>query len=296
MAEPQQRLPSLNALRAFEAAARHLSFRAAADELGVTQGAVAQHVRGLESELRLKLFERQPRLLALTSAGRSYATHVARAFALLAEATDNLRPQPLRLTISATPSIAAKWLVPRLPDFTAAHPQLELNILASDALANFQSDGVDIAIRQGRPPFGPGLTADPLFEHEIVAVCQPAICPSADELARLPLLRDGHDLWPEFFERALGRSMPLAIRSTRFNQTALAIDAAIAGQGIVLANSNFVAQDIAEGRLVRIFAAAMPGPSDFYLVWPRYRKSLGLQTVIAWLSDEAKKERERALS
>jgi LysR family glycine cleavage system transcriptional activator len=284
MTESQQRLPSLNALRAFEAAARHLNFRAAADELGVTQGAVAQHVRGLENELGLKLFERQPRLLALTSAGRSYATHVARAFALLAEATDTLRPQPLRLTISATPSIAAKWLVPRLPDFTAAHPQLELNILASDALANFQSDGVDIAIRQGRPPFGPGLTADLLFEHEIVAICQPTMRPDEEELARLPLLRDGHDLWPEFFERALGRSMPLTIRSTRFNQTALAIDAAIAGQGVALASRFLVVPDLAAGRLALAAQASMRGGLDFYVVSarkPRHAEQTAL--VRSWL-------------
>jgi LysR family glycine cleavage system transcriptional activator len=284
MIEPQQRLPSLNALRAFEAAARHLNFRAAADELGVTQCAVAQHVRGLESDLGLKLFERRPRLLALTSTGRSYATHVARAFALLIEATDNLRPQPLRLTISATPSIAAKWLVPRLPDFTAAHPQLELNILASDALANFQSDGVDIAIRQGRPPFGPGLTADLLFEHEIVAVCRPAMRPTEEELARLPLLRDGHDLWPEFFERALGRPLPLTIRSTRFNQTALAIDAAIAGQGIALASRFLVEPDLAAGRLELATPASMRGGLDFYVVCarkPRHPEQAAL--VRAWL-------------
>ncbi|RXT55542.1 LysR family transcriptional regulator [Bosea sp. Tri-44] len=284
MIETQQRLPSLNALRAFEAAARHLNFRVAADELGVTQGAVAQHVRGLESDLGLKLFERQPRLLALTSAGRSYATHVAHAFALLAEATDNLRPQPLRLTISATPSIAAKWLVPRLPDFTAAHPQLELNILASDALANFQSDGVDIAIRQGRPPFGPGLTADLLFEHEIVAACHPSLRPAEEELARLPLLRDGHDLWPEFFERALGRPMPLTIRSTRFNQTALAIDAAIAGQGIALASRFLIEPDLAAGRLALATPANMRGGLDFYVVCARRPRHPEQATLVkAWL-------------
>lgn len=284
MTEPQQRLPSLNALRAFEAAARHLNFRAAADELGVTQGAVAQHVRGLESELRLKLFERQPRQLALTSAGRSYATHVARAFALLVEATDTLRPQPLRLTISATPSIAAKWLVPRLPAFTTAHTQLELNILASDALANFQSDGVDIAIRQGRPPFGPGLTADLLFEHEIVAVCQPTMQPSEEGLANLPLLRDGHDLWPEFFERALGRSMPLAIRSTRFNQTALAIDAAIAGQGIALASRFLIEPDLAAGRLALATHASMRGGLDFYVVSARKPRHVEQTALVrTWL-------------
>ncbi|WP_332693631.1 LysR substrate-binding domain-containing protein, partial [Bosea sp. (in: a-proteobacteria)] len=241
MSEPSRRLPSLNALRAFEAAARHLNFRLAAEELGVTQGAVAQQVRGLERDLALQLFERLPGRLALTSAGRGYAAHLARAFALIAEATATLRPEPQRLTISVTPSFASKWLIPRLPEFTAAHPQLDLRILASDGLANFQSDGVDIAVRQGRPPFGAGLVAELLFPQEVVAVCSPKLRPSAHapltdaDPAQFVLLHDGHDLWPEFIERALARQVPAGIRSVRFNQTALALDAALAGQGLALA-------------------------------------------------------------
>ncbi len=275
MREHSGRLPPLNGLRAFEAAARHLNFRLAAEELGVTQGAVAQHVRGLEADLGLKLFDRLPRALALTAPGRGYADHLRRAFELMAEATSALRPEPLRSTISVTPTFASKWLIPRLPDFAAAHPQLELRVLASETLANFQSDGVDVAVRQGRPPFGPGLMADLLFEQEVVAVCSPALLPdlsrplATGELDRFALLHDAHDLWPVFAEVALGRPLPETSRRVRFNQTSLAIDAAIAGQGLAVASSFLVEQDLAAGRLVHAFAAGMRGALDAYVVVPR---------------------------
>src|SRR6218665_2677554 len=163
MSDAIRRLPSLNGLRVFEVVTRHLNFRLAAEELGVTQGAVAQQIRGLEAELGLKLFERQPRILLLTEAGRAYVASIRRAFELISEATETLRPEPLHLTISVTPSFASKWLIPRLPDFLAAHPELDMRILASERISNFQSDAVDIAVRLGHPPFGAGLVADLLF-------------------------------------------------------------------------------------------------------------------------------------
>lgn len=275
MDERRGRLPPLNALRAFEAAARHLNFRLAADELGVTQGAVAQHVRGLEADLGIRLFERLPRSLALTDQGRGYAGHLRRAFELMTEATAALRPEPRHLTISVTPTFASKWLIPRLPEFTEAHPDIELRILAAESLSNFQSDGVDIAVRQGRPPFGPGLVADLLFEQEVVAVCGPALLgdpprlPAPDALERFTLLNDAHDLWPEFIERVLGRPPPASARRVRFNQTSLAIDAAIAGQGLAVASRFLVERDLRAGRLVQVFDAAMSGPLDYYVLSPR---------------------------
>ena len=290
MQERSNRLPPLNGLRAFEAAARHLNFRLAAEELGVTQGAVAQHVRGLEADLGLKLFERLPRALALTAPGRGYADHLRRAFALMVEATSALRPEPLRSTISVTPTFASKWLIPRLPDFDSAHPQVELRVLASETLANFQSDGVDVAVRQGHPPFGPGLVADLLFEQEIVAVCSPALLPdpphplATDELDRFALLHDAHDLWPEFAERALGRPLPAASKRVRFNQTSLAIDAAIAGQGLAVASGFLVERDLAAGRLARAFAAGMRGALDSYVVVPRRpRRPVPTGLIRSWL-------------
>jgi LysR family transcriptional regulator, glycine cleavage system transcriptional activator len=266
------RLPPLNALRAFEAAARHLNFRVAAEELGVTQGAVAQHVRGLEMGLGIKLFERLPRSLALTTSGRSYAAQLRRAFELINDATAMLRPELHRLTISVAPTFASKWLIPHLPSFTQMHPDIELQILATENLANFHSDGVDIAVRQGQPPFGSAFIAELLFEQEIIAVGSPALLRdragniSLDDVNRLTLLSDAHDLWPEFIERALGGKPTHATKQVRFSQTSLAIDAAAAGQGLAVASRFFVEDDIRTGRLLQAFKPAMRVGMDFYVV------------------------------
>lgn len=271
MSDPIFRLPPLNGLRAFEVAARHLNFRAAAEELGVTQAAVAQQVRGLEKELDLKLFDRLPRALALTEAGRGYAESVRRAFELIADATSTLRPEPLRLTISVTPTFASKWLIPRLPDFLAAHPDLDMRILASERVSNFQSDAVDIAVRLARPPFLAGLQVDLLFEQHLVAVCSPALMPATgmlepSDLARFVLLHDTHNQWPEFVGTILGAAPAVSSKSVRFNQTSHAIEAALAGQGIALASGIFVNDDIVAGRLVPAFKQTMRAGSDFYVV------------------------------
>lgn len=290
--DPLSKLPSLNGLKAFEVAARHLNFRLAAEELGVTQGAVAQQVRGLEAELGVTLFERLPRTLALTGEGRSYIADIRRAFEIISQATTELRPQPVKLTISTTPTFASKWLIPRLPDFTAQHPELDLHILATDRVSSFQLDGVDLAVRYGRPPFGPGLAHQLLFEQEIIAVCSPNLLSAlgapdtAERLARYTLLHDAHNFWPEFVELQLGHREQSTFKGISFSQTSHAIEAAIAGQGIVLANRDFVARDLIEGRLVRALDGSLRGPSDFYLVWPRYRKSDALDIVRTWITDE----------
>lgn len=280
------RLPSLNGLRAFEVAARHLNFRLAAEELGVTQGAVAQQVRGLEAQLGLQLFLRQNRSLALTEAGRSYASNIRKAFELIADATQVLRPEPAHLTISVTPTFATKWLIPRLPDFTAAHPDIDLRIMASDRIANFQTDAVDLAVRYGRPPFGPGLAADFLFEQVSIAVASPQV---AKDLSALTLLHDSHDLWPQFLGLAFPQAAPPVLKNTRFNQTSLAIEAAIAGQGLALAARFFVAEDLASGRLQQVLGAELRTGADFYLVAPRKPKNAAMvEALRGWLKAQAR--------
>lgn len=283
-------LPSLNALRAFEAAGRLLSFRAAAEEMGITQSAVAQHVRKLEAELGIRLFDRLPRSLALTEPGRSYSIHIRRAFELITDATASLRPVPMQLTISVTPTFASKWLIPRLPAFIAANPLVDLRILASESVSAFQSDGVDIAVRQGRPPFGPGLTVDLLFVHDVIAVCSPALLAAGSgllqpaELSTQVLLHDAHNLWPDFMETALGLGMAPEAKRVRFNQTGLAIDAALAGQGIALASKFLVESDLAAGRLIQPISATLRGTADFYIVMPRRQRHPGpTEAVRRWL-------------
>ncbi|MBL0405621.1 transcriptional regulator GcvA [Microvirga aerilata] len=291
MADSIRRLPSLNALRVFEVVTRHLNFRLAAEELGVTQGAVAQQVRGLEAELGLKLFERHPRTLALTEAGRSYVANIRRAFELISEATEMLRPEPQHLTISVTPTFASKWLIPRLPDLTASHPNIDLRIVASDRIFNFQTDAVDLAVRYGRPPFGPGLNADLLFEQVVVAVGSPLLIEKLGrleegiDLMRYPLLHDAHNFWPQFLDRAFPQGALAPTKNIRFNQTSLAIEAAIAGQGLALTSLFFVEDDLASGRLVRLFATELRVGSDFYIVSPRKPRHAGsVAAVRAWLA------------
>ncbi|KVH40061.1 transcriptional regulator GcvA [Burkholderia cepacia] len=285
------RLPPLNALRAFEVSARHLNFRAAADEIGVTQGAVAQQVRHLEDVLGLKLFERLPRGLALTHDGAAYFSDVQRALHAIADATDKLVKRRAALTISTTPSFASKWLIPRLAQFTDAHPDYDVRVIADPQIATFRHDGVDLAIRYGKPPFGKHLATHALFPLDVCAVCSPALLAapaSPRALASHVLLHDAHDLWPEFLA-----AMPAPVdvdphKGLRFNQTSLAIDAAVAGQGIALATDPLVERDIAAGRLYKPFDFAFPLSVGFYLVYPAERRDDDAIVVMReWMTAQA---------
>ena len=291
--------PPLNGLRAFEAAGRTLNFRRAAEDLGVTQGAVAQQVRGLESRLGIKLFVRGAKTLVLTDTGRRYHRDIARAFAIIDSATAALSPQATRLTISVTPTFAAKWLIPRLPAFTARCPDVDLRILATESLSSFHSDGIDLAVRQSLPPFGASLDVDLLFEQYVVAVCGPHLLEdrtlplAPEDLRDFALLHDPHNLWPGALEAVFGQRSAADSKGMRFSQTSLAIDAAIAGQGIALASLFLAADDLAAGRLQRVFDTSFRGPQDFYLLSPRSRHhaeslhATALQTVRAWLLETA---------
>ncbi|VWC58133.1 LysR family transcriptional regulator [Burkholderia lata] len=289
------RLPPLNALRAFEVSARHLNFRAAADEIGVTQGAVAQQVRHLEDVLGLKLFERLPRGLALTHDGAAYFSDVQRALHAIADATDKLVKRRAALTISTTPSFASKWLIPRLAQFTDAHPDYDVRVIADSQIATFRHDGVDLAIRYGKPPFGKHLATHALFPLDVCAVCSPALLAapaSPRALAGHVLLHDAHDLWPEFLA-----AMPEPVdidphKGLRFNQTSLAIDAAVAGQGIALATDPLVERDIAAGRLCKPFDFAFPLSVGFYLVYPAERRDDDAIVMMReWMATQAVSDR-----
>ncbi|WP_112321252.1 LysR substrate-binding domain-containing protein [Oceanibium sediminis] len=263
-------LPPLNALRVFDVAGRHLNFRATAEELGVTQGAVAQQVRALEAHLGLPLFERLPKGLAFTASGRGYHARVAAAFADLRSATDILLPRPGKVTVSVTPTFAAKWLIPNLPDFAKDHPDIELRILATEKVSSFHSDGVDLAVRQGARPSGGSLDVVRLFRQQIVAVCAPALVQaetlplSPACMARLPKLHDSYDLWPAFL-----RTIGVEDRSgggLRLSPTTLTIDAALSGQGVALVSRFLVLRELQAGALVEASAQPMDAGKDFYLV------------------------------
>ena len=296
-----RRLPPFNALRAFDAAARHLNFRLPAEELGVTQGAVAQQIRGLEAESGISLFERHPRGLALTEAGRGYQPNIRRAFDIIQEATSLLRPGRRHVTISVTPTFASKWLIPRLADFTDAYPDIDVRIVATDRISDFQADGVDVAVRLGRPPFGPDVTADLLLPHVIVAVGSPLLIEKfghpevVANFEHYPLLHDAHNLWPRFLENIPSLKPTPNQKAIRFNQTALAVEAAIAGQGLTLAGSLYVEDDIASGRLLQLFGTSLAADSGFFLVSQANAQShAAISSFTSWLRGVASRDPEPA--
>lgn len=290
------RKPNLNSLRMFDAAARHLTFRAAADELNLTQGAVAQQVRKLEAELGHRLFARLPRGLALTDTGRHYHAAVAEALGLIDAATARLAPAPQRVTLSVPPSLAAKWLVPRLADFTRAHPEIDIRTVASEGLADFHRDGIDIAIRQGPAPRDEGVVSRLLAPLDLVAVAAPGLAadlppaPCLADLATRPLIEDGHAHWQHLLRDA---GPPAPARTLRFNQTALAIDAAAQGQGVALAPALLTRDGIAAGQLAALWHKADDGLTGFHLLTPSPGRrssapATATRTVADWLLSTAR--------
>ena len=179
------RLPNLNGVRAFECAARHLNFRLAAEELNLTQGAVAQQVRNLEASLGQKLFVRKPRGLELTDKGAAYFTEIHAALTRIAQATVQLAPVSRSVVLSVPPSFASMWLMPRLAEFEALHPDIELQVIASEALSDFDTDSVDLVVRQAAPPFAPNLKSVLLAPLNLVAVASPAYLETAPPAGKL---------------------------------------------------------------------------------------------------------------
>jgi LysR family transcriptional regulator, glycine cleavage system transcriptional activator len=276
------RLPSLNGLRAFEAAARHLSFTLAASELNVTQTAISHQIRRLEDELGIRLFVRQNRALALTPEARDYLPGVRAAFNDLRLATDRLlrKDDDKVLTVSTLASLAAKWLLPRLTDFQEHHPGIDVRITTSTSLVDFQRDNVDAAIRYGRGQW-PGLRADWLMADELFPVCSPSLlhgdkplrCP--EDLKSHMLLHTSNansDDW-RLWLTAAGLPADIARQpGITFDMIFMTIQAAIDGIGVAMGRTSYVRDDIAKGRLVVPFKIALPADAGFYLVAPEGRR------------------------
>lgn len=276
-------LPPLNALRAFEAAGRRLSFRAAADELGVTQGAVAQHVRAIEASFGFPLFQRQRRGVLLTERGLAYFSEVHRAFEQLIAATDAALSRKRIVTVSVTPTFASKCLIPNLPAFSADHPDIELRVLATDTVSDFERDGVDLAVRLTKPPFPLGLAAEYLFSDMIV-VGSPALVSgytlplTSEDIADFTLLNDGQAIWKPLLDGRMARA------ELHINQAALAIDAAISGQGLAMANLFFLVDALGSGRLLQVIDEVVETDVGYYLVVPKKtREDAATVTVSHWI-------------
>lgn len=279
-------LPSLNALRMFDASARRLNFGRAAEDLNLTQGAVAQQVRRLEADLGQQLFVRKARGLALTAAGAAFAAEIRRAMAIIEDATHALGAESQMVTISVPPSFATKLLAPHLPQFSARHPEVVVNIQASEALSSFRADAVDMAVRQGKPPFGDDVNAEFLSPLNLSAFCSAdyrashAAFAMDETLTSHRLIYDGHAHWDEVLA-SLGLAAPL--QTLRFNQTGLALDAAANGQGIALAPEVLARADITAGRLVALWRAEAAGPHGYYIVTPKSAGGVAVKAMAEWL-------------
>jgi LysR family glycine cleavage system transcriptional activator len=275
-----QLLPPLNALKAFEAIARHLSFAKAAEELHVTPAALSHQIRALEEQLGLALFHRRTRAIELTDAGRLIYPGLHAGFESVRNAIGQLERGRDRniLVISATTGLTAKWLMPRLWRFLHAHPDIDARISASMELADFTTDGVDVAIRLGKGHH-PGLHAEKLFSDSMLPVCSPRLVEqglkSPADLARFPLIH--YDIptsmrappgWSEWLAVA-GVAAIDAARRLRVNVADHALDAAVTGAGVSLAHKLIASDDVHSGRLVTPFGPELPIGSSYNFVCPQ---------------------------
>jgi len=296
------RLPALNALRAFEASARHLSFKKAAHELNVTPAAISQQVRGLEQQLGIVLFHRRVRALELTDAGRASLPHLSDGFERLLEGVRAMRSSEQLdvLTVSVPPSFGARWLVPRLERLRVAHPEFEVRIDAKEAMANFTSDGVDVAIRYGRGSYPPAI-AECLMGVIVFPVCSPVLLTKQarplkpSDLADWTLL---HSSWTEgedpepgwrMWLKAAGASAVNPDPGPRFSNDAMLVEAALSAQGVALVSGALVKSELETGRLVRPFPPAAFENTEFcyHVVYPdRHRSTAKVQAFRDWLFEE----------
>lgn len=279
-----RRLPPLNALKAFEAAGRHLSFSKAAEELGVTPAAISQQIKSLEEISGVQLFRRRTRALLLTDAAQASLPTLTEAFDLLAEGCRRLRRDEESgvLTVSVAPSFGAKWLVPRLDRFREMYPDFDIRIDATDTLVDFERGDVDVAIRYGRGDYS-GLTAHCLMSEIAFPVCSPALLEADPPLLGPADLRHHtliHVHWKmedafapnwRMWLRAAGLEEIDANRGPRFSMDSLAVQAAAAGQGVALAAQAIVATELESGQLVKPFGEMEGDPQAFcyYVVYPQ---------------------------
>lgn len=294
-------LPPLNGLRAFEAAARHLSFTRAAEELHVTQAAVSHQIKGLEERLGMRLFRRLNRSLLLTDEGQRLFLAARDAFERLAEAIEGLRARDTGgpLTVSVLPSFAAKWLVPRLSRFQERYPDIDLRITALERLVDLVRDDVDVAIRFGSGKW-PGVRAEMILEDRVTPVCSPALAERLREpadLAHVTLLHETMEPMRNFPDwaawlRAAGVTGVDVSRGLRFSHTHILLQAAIDGRGVALGQSPLAADDLAAGRLVAPFDLSLPVGYAYYLVYlPEAAERPKIKAFREWVTAEMAERR-----
>ena len=299
----RQSLPALNALRAFEAAARHASMAKAAEELFVSPSALSHQIRGLEAFLGVKLFERRSRQIALTVTGKALYPGLHLGFQHILDAVDSLRTRADDevLVVSTPPAFAAKWLAPRLYRFAGDHPDLDIRLSSTMAKTAFAGDGIHCAVRN-QPVDAPRedhLVYEPLIDIDYVAVCAPRLVPAGAQsdpraFDNVPLIHDEtiwtnaplHGVgqgtaftWRDFFDQ-VGHQRPDTDRGLRFSVADHALDAAVEGAGLLLTQAPLTFDDVRTGRLAVPFGARIKVGRAFYLVYPRERA--GMACLVAF--------------
>jgi LysR family transcriptional regulator, glycine cleavage system transcriptional activator len=295
-----RRLPPLNALKAFEAAARSESFTRAAEELCVTPGAVSQQVKALEGTLGIRLFNRERQRLVITEPGREYLAVVRDALDRIAVGTSRLvqRQSSGVLTVSTSPDFAAKWLVHRLGRFAESHPEIGLRISAAAHHIDFAREDVDLAIRHGDGGWS-GLDVVRLCSERLFPVCSPRLASGhnrvtkASDLLKFPLLHlDDWKTWMRWFDAA-GVTDPVP-HGPVLNRASMLIDAAVDGQGVALARTALAAWDLVHGRLVKPIDVSLRMPNTYWIVCPKVTSSLPkIATFRDWLLAEAADDARR---
>ena len=295
-----RRLPPLNSLRVFEAAARHLSFTRAAEELFVTQAAVSHQIKALEEFLGLKLFRRRNRSLLLTEEGQSYFLDIKEIFSSLSEATDKVLERSAKgaLTISLPPSFAIQWLVPRLSDFNNKEPDIDVRIKAVDMDEGSLTEDVDVAIYYGRGNW-PGLRVDLLYQEQLLPLCSPQVLLNEKPLATIDDLRFHtllHDTsrkdWKSFVKQYNLEGMNVN-HGPIFSHSTMVLQAAAHGQGIALGNNVLAQPELDAGRLVAPFEEVLVSKNAFYLVCSEKQADTGrIATFREWSLRIARSEQE----
>lgn len=295
------RLPPLTALRAFDAAARHMSFQAAAQELAVTPAALSFQIKSLEEHLGAPLFVRLNRAVALTEAGKALAPGAADGFASLRQAWARAQAalRTNRLTVTAGPALTAKWLAPRLADFARTHPDIELRFVTTTAILDFARDGIDLAIRFGEPRENEGLFSEFLMDERVTPYARPdtaARLSSPGDLLGETLIYDDSLAfisppldWSAWFAKAGVPGVPSA--GPHFNQADNAMDLAIQGGGVVLGRQSLAVQSLKTGALVAPFPIALTMQALYRCVCPMGEEDRpAIKTFRRWVRDEVTKD------
>ncbi|AOK05532.1 LysR family transcriptional regulator [Burkholderia sp. AU28942] len=299
-------LPPLQTLRAFEAAVRLQSFTRAADELAVTQGAVSQHIRTLEAQLGYPLFTRERSGATPTHAAHALVLQVRQGLSVLERAFEPAlagrkpRACDVTLNVSVLPSVAERWLAPRLPRFTAAHPHIAIVLHPDAALAPLRKrDRIDVALRYG-PGTWPGVVAEKLMNETVFPVASPAyrnrdgIAPRTPaDLVRATLLRHPAQPWEPWFQAAR-LDLTESARAPRFADANALIDAALNGRGVALARRSLIEPELAAGTLVRVSTVRITDVYAHYVVWrPDHPREAAIRTWLDWLRSEVRRRTPR---